>query len=457
MKHLNKNTEKGETEGIFFFIITTIVIFSLLVFSISQRPLNISCDIISAELINGINNQLEFFDNKGQDARIVSFSLSNHSQFTDTIERLKIENKISNEEVDKINDAVNNFYDISKLVNNSVFIDFDIFNEKSIRNIRLQIDDFRYLSVKNVLNSNLNSNYVVSQVFDSKMEYRNSELRKDELADLIHTDFSTKRYDIVKNYSLTSRQIKLKDSLSFLNNVPNKTLADFVFYGEGSSDQAMTLNSLVHKNTNETVYFSLTNKKYKVRYFLASDGSYYTKDGIGMKKTALFGQPLHGKMIVNSDFGWRKHPILLYKTRMHTGVDLKAVNGAPIYAVGDGKIEFVGTKRGYGKYVLIRHENNYKTGYGHLSKFANKLSVGTFVRKGELIGNVGSTGLSSGPHLHYENIEQGKFINPMTSNINVSQRLSKKHLVNFNRTVKGVEEVLTILKRSANQEQESVL
>jgi murein DD-endopeptidase MepM/ murein hydrolase activator NlpD len=98
---------------------------------------------------------------------------------------------------------------------------------------------------------------------------------------------------------------------------------------------------------------------------------------------------------------------------MHTGVDWAAPMGTPIYASGNGTIEKAGWESGYGKYIRIKHANGYETAYGHMTAFAKGMGPGTRVRQGQLIGFVGSTGLSTGAHVHYEILVNGRFVDPM--------------------------------------------
>src|SRR5260370_13137628 len=111
-------------------------------------------------------------------------------------------------------------------------------------------------------------------------------------------------------------------------------------------------------------------------------------------------------------FGGRRHPILGY-VKMPTGVDGATAYGTPIFASGNGVVEVAGLEGGYGKYVKLKHNNGYETAYGHMSAFAKGLEVGKRVRQGQLIGFVGSTGQSTGPHVHYEILVNGRFVDPM--------------------------------------------
>ncbi|NYT62803.1 M23 family metallopeptidase [Alcaligenaceae bacterium] len=111
--------------------------------------------------------------------------------------------------------------------------------------------------------------------------------------------------------------------------------------------------------------------------------------------------PLVQRARINSPFGYRLHPVS-GKWAGHQGLDYPAPKGTPIRATAQGKISFIGVQNGYGKVIFIEHENNYSTVYAHQSRFKNGLKNGTSIKKGQIIGYVGSTGTSSGPHLHYE-------------------------------------------------------
>ncbi len=121
--------------------------------------------------------------------------------------------------------------------------------------------------------------------------------------------------------------------------------------------------------------------------------------------------PLVNGTSISSDFGMRIHPILEYWA-MHWGVDIAAPSGTPIYTTGDGIIEQAGLNGGYGNFVLVRHSGSYATGYAHASLFAPGIHPGAHVKQGQVIAFVGSTGLSTGPHLHYEVLVKGWPVNP---------------------------------------------
>ena len=181
-----------------------------------------------------------------------------------------------------------------------------------------------------------------------------------------------------------------------------------VFYA--GEDEGATITE-----KNEVLYAALTvggeTKKY-YRFQTPDDGvvDYYDETGKSAKKF-LVRKPVNNA-IMRSGFGGRRHPILGY-VKMHTGVDWATAYGTPIFASGNGVIEKVGLEGGYGKYIRIKHNNGYETAYGHMSAFAKGMEAGKRVRQGQVIGFVGSTGMSTGPHVHYEILVNGRFVDPM--------------------------------------------
>src|SRR6202048_1344436 len=166
---------------------------------------------------------------------------------------------------------------------------------------------------------------------------------------------------------------------------------------------------------NEVLFASLTvggeTKKY-YRFQTPDDAvvDYYDETGKSAKKF-LVRKPVNSA-IMRSPFGIRRHPILGY-VKMHTGVDWAAPYGTPIFASGNGVVEKAEWEGGYGKYVRLKHANGYQTAYGHMSAYAKGMEPGKRVRQGQVIGFVGSTGQSTGAHVHYEILVNGRFVDPM--------------------------------------------
>ncbi len=155
------------------------------------------------------------------------------------------------------------------------------------------------------------------------------------------------------------------------------------------------------------------------------NSQWFEASGVGQTSGAM-GRPSNGR--ITSTFGMRRHPILGYK-RMHSGLDFGAAYGSPIFAVTDGVVAYAGRKGGYGNFVQLNHGGGLATGYGHMSRIAAR--AGSRVRRGQIIGYVGSTGLSTGPHLHYELYRGGHAINPMSVKFIQRAQLEGRDLARF--------------------------
>lgn len=162
---------------------------------------------------------------------------------------------------------------------------------------------------------------------------------------------------------------------------------------------------------------------------------YLDAQGASVRK-ALMRTPINGARL-SSGYGMRKHPILGYNKK-HLGVDFAAPVGTPIYAGGDGTITMIGWHGNYGKYVRVRHNSTYSTGYAHLSGYAKGMKKGKRVRQGQVIAYVGSTGMSTGPHLHYEVMRGNKRINPMTLKLPSGRKLKGRELAAFQAQVQKI-------------------
>ena len=163
---------------------------------------------------------------------------------------------------------------------------------------------------------------------------------------------------------------------------------------------------------------------------------YYDEQGNSAKKF-LMRNPVKGGRYT-SGFGARNHPLLRYM-RQHTGVDWAAPTGTPILAAGDGTAERVGREGGYGNYVRIRHANGFATAYGHMTRFAAGVAPGVSVKQGQIIGFVGSTGMSTEPHCHFEVLVNNSFVNPMTIQVPRGLQLTGRQLAEFQRERKRIE------------------
>jgi murein DD-endopeptidase MepM/ murein hydrolase activator NlpD len=178
--------------------------------------------------------------------------------------------------------------------------------------------------------------------------------------------------------------------------------------------------------------------------FTTADGqtAFFDENGHSASRT-LLRTPVSGAHLT-SGFGMRRHPLLGY-TKMHTGVDFGAPSGTPIHAAGDGEIDQAGRVNGYGNAIIISHSDHLETLYGHMSRFAAGIHDGVHVNQGQVIGYVGSTGRSTGPHLHFEVRIDNKPVNPLAVRATGGSQLAGKDLANF----RAQREKLTALMETA--------
>jgi murein DD-endopeptidase MepM/ murein hydrolase activator NlpD len=193
---------------------------------------------------------------------------------------------------------------------------------------------------------------------------------------------------------------------------------------------------------------ALGGKPLKIYRFTDKSGSadYYNEKGESVRK-ALLRTPINGAKIT-SRFGMRNHPILGY-TKMHRGVDFGAPTGTPIYAAGDGTVDFLGKRGGYGNYLRIKHNDKYASAYAHISRFASGLAPGRKVKQGQIIAYVGATGAATGPHLHYEILVSGAQVNPNSVKFKTGAVLKGTELANFRKNIEKIEATLAVTPRGA--------
>jgi murein DD-endopeptidase MepM/ murein hydrolase activator NlpD len=204
-------------------------------------------------------------------------------------------------------------------------------------------------------------------------------------------------------------------------------------------------NNNASNDKSEVLFASLTlggeTKKY-YKFVTPDDGvvDYYDDSGKSAKKF-LVRKPVNNA-IMRSGFGGRRHPILGY-VKMHTGVDWATAYGTPIFASGNGVVEKAGLEGGYGKYIRIKHNNGYETAYGHMSAFAKGIEPGKRVRQGQVIGFVGSTGQSTGPHVHYEILVNGRFVDPLRVKLPRGRSLEGPMMANFEKERDRIDTMMT--------------
>lgn len=195
----------------------------------------------------------------------------------------------------------------------------------------------------------------------------------------------------------------------------------------------------------ELLYSSITSGGETSRFyrFRTPDGAvdYYDEQGNNSKKF-LMRKPVRGADVrLTSGFGLRFHP-LLNERKMHTGVDWAAPPGTPVLASGNGTIEEAGRKGHYGNYIRIRHANGYQTAYGHMLRLAAGVDNGIKVRQGQVIGFVGTTGLSSGPHLHFEVLVNKQFVDPLSIQVPRERQLTGRLLAEFHKERAHIDDLM---------------
>jgi len=278
---------------------------------------------------------------------------------------------------------------------------------------------------------------IISVNFDKEISLNIRELTKESAAEskeytIIESLFS----DGIKNDVSPDILVKIISLFSFDLDFQRDIRVDTVVSISYEFDEIIETGRLEY---NDIKYASIIIDGKKLEYFkfITDDGyvDYFNRDGKNVKKSIL-KTPLDGARI-SSNFGMRKHPISGFN-KMHKGVDFAAPTGTPIYAGGNGIIEYIGRNGGYGKYIRIRHNNGYKTAYAHLSNYKKGISKGVRVNQGEIIGYVGSTGNSTGPHLHYEIIYQNKHINPLKLKLPSGKILDGKELEKFKKEYKVI-------------------
>ncbi len=329
--------------------------------------------------------------------------------FVSILENLNFKQKKIYEIISKIEES----YDLKKIKTGEIISVFEN-NFAEIKKIEFFKNNETIISINLDKEINLNIIELTKNSFIESKEYKISEsLFSDGIKNDVSSDILVK---IIRLFSF---------DLDFQRDIRVDTVVSISY----EFDEIVETGRLEY---NDIKYASIIIDGKQLEYFkfITDDGyvDYFNREGKNVKKSIL-KTPLDGARI-SSNFGMRKHPISGFN-KMHKGVDFAAPTGTPIYAGGNGIVEYVGRNGGYGKYIRIRHNNGYKTAYAHLSNYKKGISKGVRVNQGEVIGYVGSTGNSTGPHLHYEIIYQNKHINPLKLKLPSGKILEGKELEKF--------------------------
>jgi murein DD-endopeptidase MepM/ murein hydrolase activator NlpD len=319
----------------------------------------------------------------------------------DSLQKILLKEKISKEEVNKIYQKTKGIIDLTKIrQGQTITIVFRIKqNKPSISRITFQVDE---LSTAYIYYRNKTDDYEVR--LNQKNLERVNFLAKGIIVNSLFA--SAQKLDVDAEVIVEFARI-FGFEIDFQRDI-QKTDEFKIFYERFEDDEGENF-----KNGN-ILFAYLKNSGREIKLYRYKDSKnnigYFTPDGKSIEK-ALMKTPINGARL-SSGFGFRKHPILGYN-KLHQGTDFAARRGTPVMASGSGTVERASWFGAYGKYVRIRHNSTYKTAYAHLSKFGRNIKAGRKVRQGQIIGYVGSTGRSTGPHLHYEVFKNKKQINPV--------------------------------------------
>ena len=413
-----------------FLVITGFLIFSSNAYKLNSHNKNISLkEINPTQFIESPKEKKQLSKNETENLFDESAKTENNIKYKKTIVIVK-----KGETFSKILDNFN-FENKKK---------FEIINSIN------KIFDLRGLNVNQKIIFLVNDKKIVKQII-FELDYKtNLIVDLDSNINVIKKELETFSEIESKEYLITNSLYS--DGIN--NNIPNQILIkliqlfsfDLDFQRDIRKDTQVSVSYEKIFTENKTKYFfgdiqyaRVTIKNNTLEYFkfLTDDGyiDYFNREGKNVKKSIL-KTPLDGARL-SSTYGMRKHPISGFN-KMHKGIDFAAPKGTPVYAGGNGVIEMAGRNGGYGNYIRIRHNNEYKTAYAHLSGFKKGISKGVRVNQGEVIGYVGSTGRSTGPHLHYEIIYQNKQINPLKLKLPSGKILEGKELERFKKNHKMI-------------------
>ncbi len=346
----------------------------------------------------------------------------------DTLGSILDEAGIKNNEANSIIEAFSKKFNPRKL-NIGTVITINFNEDRTLKTMIVDINNLKKIEVSRNLNNEFTATEIIIPLI-KKIEKKSGEIKNSFISTALRLSIpSNVIMEMIRAFSYDfdfQRDIKQGDKLEV---VMDK------FYTEDGK----------FSHTGDVLYSSITTKDRKINIykFTNSNGqkAYYNEKGENIRKEFL-RTPINAAKI-SSKFGLRRHPVLGY-SKMHKGIDFAAPVGTPILAAGSGVIESVlNHYSNYGKYIKIKHSNSYSTVYAHASRFAPGIKPGAKVNQGQVIAYVGLTGVTTGAHLHYEVIENGKHINPLKFKFaSSSEKLTGKELEQFKQSIKKIENFL---------------
>ncbi len=388
-KFKKKIKNNSEIIALFFLILITVISTSYYNFNKKKIYNNYKSTIHNVYFKKTINH---IFNNLEPKFKSITHNISPGETFDDILEQYSI----TKDEIKKIKNEISKKVNINKLkTNQRIRVQVDQ-SSNLIKEFVFQLSNTEKIYLSRVSNSDKFNQRILVTKLKKKIIYGEniilSSLYKSALQKKIPANIIIEFARIYGFQVDFQRDIKKKDSFQIMYEVfidDNKRVIE--------SGNILFANLKLTGKNNSLYYFD---KK-------GSEG-HYDKNGKSVKK-ALMKTPINGARL-SSPFGMRKHPIDGFN-KMHRGTDFAAPMGTPIMASGDGVVKKAGWCGGGGNCVVIKHNSTYQTVYAHMSKFASGIRSGVRVKQGQTIGFVGSTGKSTGPHLHYEVIVNGKRIN----------------------------------------------
>ena len=409
----------------YFFISFALLFLTTIVFLFTQKSSLYSSSAESnEEFSKEINNFFSFFVNNNdtvQNKKTIKIKSG------DSIQRILLKEGIPQSEINKIYSKIIKKYDLRKIQEGqAITIVFDSNNKKNISRLSFALDN---LSTAHL--------YANQDDYDIKIIKKNLEkknfLAKGVITNSLYNSASKAGVDpeiIIEFARIFGFEIDFQRDIR--ENDEYK-----IFYERYEDDEGE-----VHNNGN-VLFAYMKNDGKEISLYRYTDKNkvtgYYTSDGKSIER-ALMKTPINGARL-SSTFGFRRHPILGYN-KLHQGTDFAAPTGTPIMASGSGVVERASWFGAYGKFIMIRHNSTYKTAYAHLSGFAKGIRSGSRVQQGQVIGYVGSTGRSTGPHLHYEVLVNGKRVNSQKLNLPSGKNLVGAEKEDFENIKKSIDKLL---------------
>ena len=409
----------------YFFISFALLFLTTIVFLFTNKSsLYSSSTESNEEFSKEINNFFSFFVNNNdavQNKKTIKIKSG------DSIQRILLKEGIPQSEINKIYSKIIKKYDLRKIQEGqAITIVFDSNNKKNISRLSFALDN---LSTAHL--------YANQDDYDIKIIKKNLEkknfLAKGVITNSLYNSASKAGVDpeiIIEFARIFGFEIDFQRDIR--ENDEYK-----IFYERYEDDEGE-----VHNNGN-VLFAYMKNDGKEISLYRYTDKNkvtgYYTSDGKSIER-ALMKTPINGARL-SSTFGFRRHPILGYN-KLHQGTDFAAPTGTPIMASGSGVVERASWFGAYGKFIMIRHNSTYKTAYAHLSGFAKGIRSGSRVQQGQVIGYVGSTGRSTGPHLHYEVLVNGKRVNSQKLNLPSGKNLVGAEKEDFENIKKSIDKLL---------------